>query len=46
MMSVDGELIVLIDKALSKIAKLLRRLVSPPVHQVAVLVILTTYNAH
>jgi len=45
MMSVDSEFTVFIDKALSKIIEILCWLVSPPVHQVAVLVILSTCSS-
>ena len=44
MVTVDSELIVFIDEALSEVVELLCRLVTPPVHQVTVLVKLTTYQ--
>ena len=44
MMSEDSKLIVLVDEALREIVELLWRLVTPPVHQVAKLIILTSYN--
>jgi len=44
-MTIDSELTVLIDKALSKITELLCWLVSPPLHQVTKLVILPACNS-
>jgi len=40
MMSINDELIIFIDKALSKVAELPSRLVSPPIYQVSILVVL------
>jgi len=45
MMFIDNELIIFIDEALSKTVELLSRLVSPPIDQVSMLVILAACKA-
>jgi len=44
-MSIDNKMVILIDKALSQVVELLSGLVSPPIHQVSMLVILAAYTA-
>jgi len=45
MMFIDNELIIFIDEALSKMVELLSRLVSPPINEVSMLVILAACKA-